>query len=71
MAWQLPHREGCLANAASILHSHPSGDPSPSAEYLAFTRPMTEAGEIVGRVLDHIVVGEAPAFVSLKQRGGS
>lgn len=62
-----------LANAAAILlfHNHPSGDPSPSAEDLAFTRRMAEAGEIVGvRVLDHIVVGEAPAFVSLRQRGG-
>lgn len=27
--------------------------------------------EIIGvRVLDHIIVGEAPAFASLKQRGG-
>ena len=62
-----------LANAAGIIlfHNHPSGAPSPSAEDLAFTRRMAEAGEIVGvRVLDHIVVGEAPAFVSLRQRGG-
>ena len=62
-----------LANAAGLIlfHNHPSGDPSPSAEDLAFTRRMAEAGEIVGvRVLDHIVVGEAPAFVSLRQRGG-
>ncbi|MCB1058290.1 MAG: hypothetical protein KDD11_22550, partial [Acidobacteria bacterium] len=52
-------------------HNHPSGDPSPSAEDLAFTRRMAEAGEIVGvRVLDHIIVGEASAYVSLKQRGG-
>ena len=62
-----------LANAAGVIlfHNHPSGDPSPSAEDLAFTRRMAEAGEIVGvRVLDHIIVGDAPAFVSLKQRGG-
>ncbi len=61
-----------LANAAGILlfHNHPSGDPSPSAEDMAFTRRMAEAGEIVGvRVVDHIIVGEAPAFVSLRQRG--
>ncbi len=61
-----------LANAAGILlfHNHPSGDPSPSAEDLAFTRRMAEAGEVVGiRVVDHIIVGEAPAFVSLRQRG--
>jgi DNA repair protein RadC len=62
-----------LANAAGIVlfHNHPSGDPSPSAEDLAFTRRMADAGELLGiRVLDHIVVGEAPRFVSLKRRGG-
>jgi DNA repair protein RadC len=62
-----------LANAASIIlfHNHPSGDPSPSAEDLALTRRMADAGELLGiRVVDHIVVGEAPAFVSLKRRGG-
>jgi len=32
---------------------------------------MAEAGVIVGvQVLDHIIVAEAPAFVSLKQRAG-
>ncbi|MCL4837465.1 MAG: hypothetical protein KJ058_05850 [Thermoanaerobaculia bacterium] len=54
-------------SAASL---HPSGDPSPSAEDLAFTRRMAEAGEVVGvRVVDHIIIGEAPAFVSLRQHG--
>ncbi len=61
-----------LANAAGIIlfHNHPSGDPSPSAEDLAFTRRMAEAGEVVGvRVVDHVIVGEAPTYVSLRQRG--
>ncbi|HNU83642.1 MAG TPA: JAB domain-containing protein, partial [Thermoanaerobaculia bacterium] len=61
-----------LVNAAGILlfHNHPSGDPSPSAEDLAFTRRMAEACQVVGiRLVDHIIVGEAPAFVSLRQRG--
>jgi DNA repair protein RadC len=52
-----------LFNAAGNLfcHNHPSGDPSPSAEDLAFTRRMAEAGEVVGiRLVDHIIVGEAP-----------
>jgi DNA repair protein RadC len=61
-----------LVNAAAIIlfHNHPSGDPTPSAEDLFFTRRMVQAGEILGiRVLDHLVIGEWPAFVSLKDRG--
>ena len=35
-----------LLGAAGLIlfHTHPSGDPSPSAEDLAFTRRMAEAG---------------------------
>ena len=61
-----------LANAAGIIlfHNHPSGDPTPSAEDFHFTRRMSDACEILGvKLLDHIVVGEWPAFVSLQQRG--
>lgn len=61
-----------LSNAAAIIvfHTHPSGDPSPSAEDLAFTRRLQEAGEVVGvRLVDHLILGEAPAFVSLAHRG--
>jgi DNA repair protein RadC len=54
-----------------LFHNHPSGDPAPSAEDLAFTRRLAEAGEILGiRLLDHIIVGEPPAYVSLRRRGG-
>lgn len=62
-----------LVNAAGVVltHNHPSGDPSPSVEDLAFSRRMSEAGEIVGpRLVDHIITGEAGSWVSLKQRGG-
>lgn len=62
-----------LTNAAGIIlfHNHSTGDPCPSREDVAFTRRMDQDGEILGiQLLDHIVVGEAPAFVSLKQRGG-
>lgn len=61
-----------LANAAGIIlfHNHPSGDPTPSAEDILFTRRMVDACEILGiKLLDHIVVGEWPAYVSLRQRG--
>lgn len=61
-----------LANAAAILiaHNHPSGDPTPSAEDVAFTRRLAEAGEVVGvRLLDHIIVAGPSRWLSLRQRG--
>jgi len=47
--------------AASVLlvHNHPSGDPTPSAEDRAVTDRLKRAGDIIGiKVLDHIVVGK-------------
>ena len=61
-----------LTNAVGIIvfHNHPSGDPSPSAEDLAFTRKLSEAAEAVGaRFVDHLILGDPPSFVSLKERG--
>jgi len=58
-------------SAALVLgHNHPSGDPEPSAEDLALTRRLASAGQLIGiEVLDHLVIGEAGRFVSLRQRG--
>jgi DNA repair protein RadC len=55
-----------LAAAALVLvHNHPSGDPSPSAEDTALTDRLRRAGELLGiRVVDHVVVGQG-RFVSL------
>ena len=61
-----------LTNAAGIIlaHNHPSGDPSPSAEDLAFTRRMAEAGDVIGiRLVDHLILGGEAKWVSLRQRG--
>ncbi len=65
-------KEALLRRAAGIVlfHTHPSGDPSPSLEDLSFTRRMAEAGEVLGvRLVDHLIVGGAGRWVSLKQRG--
>jgi DNA repair protein RadC len=61
-----------LAGSAALLlaHNHPSGDPEPSAEDFALTRRLVQAGVLLGiEVLDHLVLGEAGLFVSLRQRG--
>lgn len=62
------------AAAVIVVHNHPSGDPTPSAEDLQTTRQLVETGKIVGiQLLDHIVIGgnrPAPApFVSLRDSG--
>ena len=64
-------RVGTSHAAASVIliHNHPSGDPTPSAEDRAVTRQMIAAGEVVGiEVLDHIVVGEG-RYVSFAEAG--
>ena len=41
-----------------LVHNHPSGDPSPSAEDEALTRRLRAAGDLLGvAVLDHVVLG--------------
>lgn len=65
-------KEGLLRGAAGVIlfHTHPSADPSPSAEDLAMTRRVAEAGEIVGiRLVDHLVLGGIGRWVSLRERG--
>ena len=64
-------RPALAACAASLVlvHNHPSGDPTPSAEDRAVTQRLVEAGELLGvRVVDHIVVAEG-GFVSLRDEG--
>ena len=60
-------REG--AAAAILVHNHPSGDPSPSAEDVALTERMRAAGDLVGiPVLDHVIIARS-GFSSLVPRG--
>jgi DNA repair protein RadC len=61
-----------LASAACLVlaHNHPSGCPEPSPEDVALTRRLVAAGQLLGiEVLDHVVLGEAGCYVSLKERG--
>ena len=64
-------RDAVRANAASVIvvHNHPSGDPSPSAEDVAITRAIVDAGRLLDiEVLDHLVIGTG-RFISLKSKG--
>ncbi len=57
--------------AALVAHNHPSGDPSPSAEDLAFTRRLAQAGDLLGiRLLDHVILGDPGRWLSLKNHPG-
>ncbi|MCI0818897.1 MAG: DNA repair protein RadC [Chloroflexi bacterium] len=48
-------REGCPS--IIIVHNHPSGDPTPSAEDVALTKQLIDAGKLLGvEVLDHVVI---------------
>ena len=64
-------RENC--SRVLLVHNHPSGDPTPSAQDIAANRQLVEAGKIVGiEVLDHVVIGnparfQGRAYVSFRQ----
>jgi DNA repair protein RadC len=61
-----------IAEAAAsviLLHNHPSGDPTPSAEDRTVTRQLRAAGSTIGiEVLDHVVIGEG-RYVSFAEAG--
>lgn len=64
-------REAIRRNATALIlvHNHPSGDPSPSADDIALTRQARQAGDLLDiEVLDHIIIG-GNKFTSLKARG--
>jgi DNA repair protein RadC len=64
-------RTAVAEGAASLIlvHNHPSGDPTPSAEDREVTRQLAAAGRLLGiPVLDHVVIGDA-RYVSFVEAG--
>src|SRR5688572_10435366 len=54
-------RDAIAGRAAAIVlfHNHPSGDPGPSADDMALTARLVDAGQVVGiDVLDHLILAD-------------
>lgn len=57
------------ASAITLLHNHPSGEPTPSEADIKVTRDLIRAGQLIKiEVVDHIIVGN-PSHCSLKALG--
>jgi DNA repair protein RadC len=57
------------AAAVVVVHNHPSGDPTPSADDLRITAELAEAGRLLDiELLDHVVLG-ASGWVSIRSLG--
>jgi DNA repair protein RadC len=65
------HRALDLGASAIILaHNHPSGDPTPSAQDIKFTKDLQSATRHLGIVLhDHVIVGGANTPTSMRAGG--
>ncbi len=56
--------------AVIVVHNHPSGDPTPSADDAALTRRLQEAANILDLpLLDHLIVGEGERYYSFREAG--
>ncbi len=46
--------------AVIVVHNHPSGDPTPSAEDIRISEQLVKAGQVVDiKVLDHVILGRS------------
>ncbi|MFC1601154.1 JAB domain-containing protein [Candidatus Sumerlaeota bacterium] len=55
--------------AIIVVHNHPSGDPTPSAEDRRSTEHLKQTSELLGlKFLDHVIVGD-DSFFSFAQEG--
>jgi DNA repair protein RadC len=57
------------AAAIFVVHNHPSGDPTPSAEYREATTQLVRAGNLLDiQVRDHVIIGRG-RYVSFVEAG--
>ena len=65
------YKAAILANASGIIlvHNHPSGEPSPSADDRSLTKTLTESGRVLDIPLcDHVIIGD-DAYFSFAEAG--
>ena len=70
-------RPAILDNATGIIvvHNHPGGDPTPSADDIQITKQLIMSGRILDiLVMDHVVLArrdnmELPNFLSMRENG--
>jgi DNA repair protein RadC len=65
-------RPAVIANMPAILmvHNHPSGDPTPSPEDIYSTQRIAEAAALLDiDLVDHVILGAAGRYYSLKEDG--
>lgn len=61
------YKAGILATAYAVIlvHNHPSGDATPSAEDDALTQNMANAGHLLGiKLLDHVIIASSGEWFS-------
>src|SRR5664279_755721 len=68
------------ASGVVLVHNHPSGDVTPSAEDVRITKQLIESGKIVFiQIIDHVIIGREappvgdqparPPFLSMRESG--
>jgi len=62
------------ASAVVLVHNHPSGNPTPSAEDIRVTKQLVEAGKILDiKVIDHVIIGQktdaSHGYLSMREEG--
>jgi DNA repair protein RadC len=58
------------ASAIIVVHNHPSGDSTPSAQDIKLTKDLLKASKVMQiPVLDHIIITPSDQWTSLRDQG--